>query len=54
MYIGISASFFLEGFLEHVEKGFISTFLYVLSSMDQKEVRQRKKTSISNEIPELK
>ena len=47
-------AFFLEGFLEHVQKGFLSTFLYVLYSIDQQEVRQRKITSISNVIPELK
>ena len=43
---------FLAGFLEHVQKGFLSTFLYVLSSMYHQEVRQREKTLISNVIPE--
>ena len=41
-----------EGFLEHAQKGFLSTFLYVLSSMYHQEVRQREKTLISNVIPE--
>ena len=31
---------FPEGFLEYVWKGFLSTFLYVLSSIDQKEVKK--------------
>ena len=43
---------FLAGFLEHLQKGFLSIFLYVLSSMYQQEVRQREKTLISNVIPE--
>ena len=43
---------FLAGFLEHLQKGFLSNFLYVLSSMYQQEVRQRERTLISNVIPE--
>ena len=43
---------FLAGFLEHVQKGFLSNFLYVLSSMYHQEVCQREKTLISNVIPE--
>ena len=43
---------FLAGFLKHLQKGFLSIFLYVLSSMYQQEVRQREKTLISNVIPE--
>ena len=45
---------FLAGFLEHVQKGFLSNFLYVLSSMYHQEVRQREKTTISNVIPDMK
>ena len=42
----------LAGFLEHLQKGFLSIFLYVLSSIYHQEVRQSEKTSISNVIPE--
>ena len=35
-------------------EGISFNFLYILSSIDQQEVRQRKNTSISNVIPELK
>ena len=34
---------FLAGFLEHLQKGFLSNFLYVLSSMYHQIVRQRGK-----------
>ena len=40
----IKAIMLLEGFLEHVQKRFLSTCLYVLSSMYQQKERQRKKT----------
>ena len=43
---------FLAGFLEHLQKGFLSNFLYVLSFMYHQEVRQREKTLISYVIPE--
>ena len=45
---------FYGSFSRKCLEGISFNFLYVLSSIDQKEVRQRKITSVSNVLPELK